>query len=104
MEAYMLIKEKILLEAKVEGKYICFFCNKEFDKDYVPDIHHLNERENEQLKNKKYLCLAHRSCHTLYHSLSVDKIEKYDWYNGFLDRLKEVDEKLYDKEIYKKEK
>ena len=89
LDTYSQLKEEALYMARKQPKFRCFFCNKEFDKNYTPDWHHLIGKENEKLTDKKNLVFVHRNCHTLYHALPVDKIKKYDWYNDFLNRLKE---------------
>ncbi len=88
LDTYYQIKEDMLLKAKSEGNFRCFFCNNYFDKDYIPDIHHLKGKENEKLTDIQNLVLAHRSCHTIYHSSTMEQISKYDWYQGLLQRLK----------------
>jgi hypothetical protein len=99
LDEYYIIKEEMLSEAIKTNNYRCFFCNNDFDKDYVPDIHHLTGRDNEKLTDIKNLVLTHHGCHTLYHSLCMGKITKYIWYKGFLERLKNYSIDGYNKEL-----
>jgi hypothetical protein len=86
---------------KDEKKDFCFFCGEGFKQHERPDHHHLKGRENELLTSDKYIVLCHRKCHDAYHHSSVHKVW---WYNDFLDRIKEIDDRLYYREILKLDK
>lgn len=99
LDTYNQLKKEALYMARKQPKSRCFFCDKEFEIDYMPDWHHLIGKENEKLTDVENLVFVHRDCHTLYHALPVDKITQYDWYIGFLNRLKEKSEQGYIIEI-----
>jgi hypothetical protein len=81
----------------------CFFCNKRIIG--IVSHHHLIGRDGEDLINEKYIVDSHNSCHVEeYHQRSVEILVTYDWYDGFLLRLKAIDIKLWEKEIYKQVK
>ena len=80
------------------GEYRCVFCGKPIEEK--PDVHHLFGRDGELLTDWRYFELAHRKCHTSYHSLPVNKLE---WFDGYLERIKRFP-KLYEKEKFKRKK
>ena len=102
LKSYSELCEEMDKRAVANKEYVCFFCGGEVEGR--ADHHHLNGKENQRLTNDKYLVLAHRKCHSDYHSLSVEKLMKKDWYEGFLDRLLTKSRFLYRKEIIKQEK
>jgi hypothetical protein len=66
------------------------------------DIHHINgERENEHLIDEQFLYPCKREYHTLYHSLSYDKLIDTAWYREFLSFLKRAHYDIWEKELYK---
>jgi hypothetical protein len=80
----------------------CFFCGDKVDT--FQGLHHFKGRTNDYLLDKRWWCVTHNSCHLDYHNISVDKTSKEKWYEGFLIRLKNMDEGLYNKQIGKSEK
>lgn len=80
----------------------CFFCDKKLSGEI--DCHHLDGREEKLLTFDKWLKMVHRSCHRMYHDYTIEKLKKLSWYEGFKERLRELDEYLYDKQIAKERK
>lgn len=104
MITYTSDKAKALEEARKSGTLRCFVCGKDIHRDIIPDIHHLDGREEDRLTDSRYQCWVHRKCHTEIHDLPVGILLTRGWYEGYLQRLKSVDEKLYDKEYEKRYK
>ena len=100
-DIYLSIKEDMLHKAKIDGNYRCFFCGKPFDKDYIPDIHHLIGRKEDDLTDRDYLVLVHRECHTEYHSYTVKQLMNTSWYNNFLNKIEVMYPDVYSKELNK---
>jgi len=96
-------KEKIE-QLKRDGKWFCFFCGKPFKENEKADCHHTKDRENDDLFDMVYTVFAHRNCHTAYHNLDYAHFSSFGWYLSFLERTKEIDIKLYEKEINKANK
>ena len=91
-------KERFIEYKKSIGEYRCVFCGRPIEGE--PDIHHLLGRDGKLLIDQKSFELAHRKCHTEYHSQPVDKLE---WFDGYLERIKHFSS-LYEKEKLKKKK
>jgi hypothetical protein len=89
-------------ELKEQGRWHCWFCHEKFERlDMKVDHHHCMNRDGERLTEKKYLRVAHRSCHDDYHHQSVHKIP---WYKDWLSRIETELPELYEKEKLKLEK
>jgi len=91
-------------ELQEEENFRCFFTNKQLPEGRRVSHHHLKKRTGSLLTDKQWIVPVYDLPHLLYHDLSVEKLEKFSWYAGFLKRLKEKDEGLYQKEIDKKDK
>ena len=102
MAEYTNEKEKRLESDRKAGEVKCFICDRTISKNIVPDIHHLDGREEGQLLDERYQKWVHRKCHTEVHNLSTDFLLQKEWYAGFLQRLKSVDENLYEREYEKR--
>jgi hypothetical protein len=77
-------KEKQLKE---DNQWRCIFCDEPFSDDTNPDYP------------------GHTHCHiVIYHWGSYELLSSQRWYKGFLERIKMISEKLYNKEIRRKEK
>ena len=98
---YKQICIEVDLEAKKSNNWKCFFCGEEFEKGVRPDRHHLAGRDGSLYTDKRYLVLAHRICHTKYHSHTIHLLKKEAWFNSWLERLRVISEELYNKEINK---
>lgn len=95
-------KEKQL---KQDNQWRCIFCGEPFDDSTNPDWHHLMGRDGDLVFDMRYIFPAHTHCHiVIYHWGSYELLSSQRWYDGFLDRLKVIDEKLYNKEIRKRDK
>ena len=99
-DVYLSLKKESVLNAKKMGHIKCFFCGKTIRGD--PDWHHLDGRTEEKLIDTKYLVFVHRICHTHIHS--HHKLSEFPCYNNYLERLKAIDERLYEKEYEKRNK
>ena len=97
-QEYNAIVKKMKDDAREDKDAVCFFCGGHFKERSVIDCHHIFGREGEKLVDRENLVLVHRECHSKYHSLSVHKI---NWYPEWLERIKDTDPKLYEKEIIK---
>ena len=84
------------------GKVYCFFTGEEI-KGAVT-YHHLLGRSGDYYLDKDLLVPAENDVHIWYHSATVEQLKKTDWYAGFLERLKSVSQKAYDKESRKSQK
>jgi hypothetical protein len=102
-KTYKQVKDELRAELRSEGKYNCFFCTKPMG--FELGFHHLKGRAGQNFIDKKYLVPGHNQCHVEdYHRSDVGKLLKFPWYQGFLARLKEIDESLYRTELKKQDK
>ena len=101
---YQKVCDEIDKELQEVGEFRCFFTNKPLPVDRKPAHHHLRGRVGKLLTDKRWIVPCKSSPHLNYHDLSVEKLSKKSWYPGFLKRLREVDEGLYQKELNKKDK
>jgi hypothetical protein len=101
-EEYRKVCNEIDEKLKKEGKWRCFFTGKELPNK--ASHHHLLGRDGSLLMDERWIVPCFDEPHLNYHDLSVEKLEKFSWYAGFLKRLKEKDEGLYQKEIDKTNK
>lgn len=100
---YISLCKKIDKELIEKNEYKCFFCGKDLaniDKRFKGH-HHCAGRDSDMLLAKKYLKPAENSCHLSYHQESIEQLQKKPWYNDFLERLRALDEELYQKELIK---
>ncbi len=94
---------KMFWEESVTNKTnYCFFCGELMKKR--DSIHHTRGRTGDYYLDKDWWVNAHNSCHLMFHSQMVEKLEEQSWYTGFLERLLKLDQSLYDKQTGKKEK
>jgi 5-methylcytosine-specific restriction endonuclease McrA len=96
---YKKLCDEIDEEAKNSKEYVCFFCGKPIKGDAIH--HHLDGREESLLTCKENIILSHSTCHMAYHDLPV---RKQVWREGFLERLRERNVRLYFKEREKENK
>ena len=90
-------------EAVASGTNDCIFCNEKVIK--YEGWHHLKGRVDTKLREWKYIVLVHNKCHIEdYHQSTYEQRSKQPWWQGFLDRLKSIDESLYRAEIKKGDK
>lgn len=82
--------DKHLKEAKL---FNCFFCDKPITGR--ADHHHLFGKENERLTDFTYIVIAHRECHSMFHD---NPIKKIPWFLRYLDKLRDIDEQLFNRE------
>lgn len=101
-EEYGRVCNEIDRELKKKRKWRCFFTNQKLPEK--ASHHHLKGRKGSLLTDKRWIVPVHDEPHMDYHDLSVEKLSKLSWYKGFLQRLKELDEGLYQKELNKKDK
>ncbi len=93
-------QEKEYAKIKPENKE-CIFCGIRFNKWEDKEKHHLKGRDGDLLTDRKYIYYVHMWCHSAYHNKPVKRIS---WFSGFLLRLREVDRRLYEKELNKYDK
>ena len=101
---YRKLCQEVYREKKESISLTCFFCGKPINKSTGCDFHHIRGRDGTLYITKQYLEVSHRQCHTKFHSLSVAQLEKEEWYDDFLQRLAEIDEISYNKQIEKRNK
>lgn len=102
---YRQVKKEREAELKANGNWRCIFCNVGFMDIEIPDWHHLDGRIEDKLTDGKYLYPAHTCCHiTNYHQATVKHMKSMFWYSGFLERIKNIDINLYNKEMRKEDK
>ena len=97
--AYTALCKQIDQEASDAGKFKCFFCSKDITGAY--SHHHLKGRDGDLLTDKRYIVLAHNSCHYQYHNYPVKKIP---WFLDYVMKVKEIDSLLSYKEMLKYDK
>jgi hypothetical protein len=102
-KTYTQVKSELREGLIAQGKYNCFFCTKPMGDE--KGFHHLKGRDGNNFIDKRYLVPGHNQCHVFdYHSSSVKQLRRFEWYEGFLNRLKLIDESLYQEEFKKAEK
>ena len=75
----------------------CFFCGKKmFERD---NVHHLRGRTGKYYLDRDYWVNCHNLCHAYqYHGFSVDQLMKLEWYDEFMERLRQKDKLTWEKE------
>jgi hypothetical protein len=102
---YEKAKKEKEAQLKAEGKWRCFFSDIPLKEEERPSWHHLKGRDGDLFCDPYYLVPSYDLYHVYkYHKLTVKELMLESWYEGFLQRLKEIDVKLYEKEINKREK
>lgn len=102
---YKKIKSVKEHQLKNDGQWRCIFCNIPFNEYEYPDWHHLAGRDGDLIVDPKYLWPAHTNCHIRdYHQATVEHMKRMFWYDGFLERIKNIDIDLYKKEMRKARK
>jgi hypothetical protein len=91
---------------KLEGKFKCFFTGDLFPKNYDPDYHHTLGRDGDLLSDMDYAFPCYFQPHREYHDLNYDyaSLNKIEWYDTWLERIKIDLPILYHKEMYKIER
>ena len=94
------------LEAEIKamnnGKIYCFFSGLEI-KEFVT-WHHLLGRTGDYYIDKEFLVPAINGYHLDYHRMTVEQLDRTDWYPDFLERLKSKCPQGYAKELRKLDK
>lgn len=104
LQEYERKKKEREIELKQEGSWKCLFCDTPFQENEQPSggWHHLAGRENSLLTDFKYVFPAHRHCHIdIYHGSTFAVLSNQRWYKTFMEKLKEIDIELYNKELKK---
>lgn len=83
------------LELILLKKWVCIFCGQDFN---TCIWHHSRGRDGDLLCEGKYLYPSHSLCHSNYHDLSIERLS---WWNDYMERIKEWDPELYQKELIK---
>jgi hypothetical protein len=85
-----------------ESDKICFFCGKKVT--FYEGLHHWKGRTNDYLLDKRWWSTVHNSCHLFFHRSTAQQMSEQPWYPRYLERLRALDEGLYNKQIGKSEK
>lgn len=101
LRAYDRVKAELETKLKAKGEWRCFFSGIPLDenagyKDYA--WHHLKGRDGDLLTEKKYLRPVLDRYHTGdegYHNKPFSYLKTLWWWEGFMARLKELDEDLW---------
>ena len=102
---YRRIKKEREAEMKAKGEWRCIFCGTGFYDTEIPDWHHLKGRDGDLMVDPEYLYPAHTCCHIRdFHQATVKHMKSMFWYEGFLERIKNIDINLYNKEMRKEDK
>lgn len=102
LKLYEQAKQEKKDELKADNKWYCIFCGVGFKDNDNPDCHHLFGRDGDLLIDKRYLSFAHSDCHIVkYHGGNYATLSSQRWYKSFMERLKEIDIELYNKELKK---
>jgi hypothetical protein len=101
-DIYNIESHKFFDEAVINGTNICVFCGQKVTK--FEGVHHWKGRKNGYLLDKAWWSLVHNDHHLMYHDLPIEKLEKETWYKSFLDRLREFNLSLWEKQVDKKQK
>ena len=95
-------KEKQLKE---QNQWCCIFCGQSFKEDDSIDWHHMFGRNGDLVYDMRFVFPSHTYCHiSIYHGSSYDVLSSQRWYSEFLERCKEIDIKIYQKELRKRDK
>lgn len=102
IRAYKKAKAEVEKELKASGKWVCLFTGRPIP-DYLTwkDVrfHHAKGRDGDLMTDKKFICpYLDEHAHTGdcgYHSQPMSKLKHLFWWNGFMSRLKEIDEDLW---------
>lgn len=102
---YKQVKKLKEVQLKKKGEWRCIFCNMPFSDYETPGWHHLSGRDGDLITDPKYLFPAHSNCHLRdYHQATVQHMKSMFWYEGFLERIENIDIDLYNKEMRKASK
>jgi hypothetical protein len=99
LKEYKKITSNIEERKKQGEKFVCIFCGDIVQQAY--EKHHLMGREEKLLNNEDYLFVVHPMCHFKYHNHPIKYIW---WWDGYLGRIKNIDDKFYHRESMKKQK
>ena len=110
LRAYDRVKAELETELKSKGEWRCFFSGLPLDenrtwKDYA--WHHNSGRDNDLLTDKMFIRPVLDQYHTGdegYHNKPVSYLKNLWWWNGYLERLKEMSYDLWYREIMKMER
>ncbi len=84
----------------IQGKYFrCFFTNALLDPEGSESWHHALGRIGELLYEYRNIFPCIEKYHRDYHDMEADKLMKTEWYPVFVQRLKEKNHKVYNKEL-----
>lgn len=92
---YEKVKQELETELKAKGEWRCFFSGYPLNTEEKAIFHHLVGRENDLLTDKKFLRPVLHEFHVKYHDVPFSKLKTEWWWNGFMQRLKALDEDLW---------
>lgn len=99
---YHRVCDEIDAEAIETNERACVFCGKRIEDNEWndKDHHHQFGRTGKLLTDKRFIKLAHHSCHLDYHQKSVSLLW---WWRDYMERIKN-DTRLFNKEAKREEK
>ena len=99
-------KEEKNKELIQQGKFVDFFSNDPFPKDYKPEYHHTIGRDGDLLTDTDYMFPCYRNTHRAYHDLKHEKryLNNVPWYWSWLERMKTEIPIIYHLEMKKIDK
>ena len=93
LRAYDRVKAELEAELKAKGEWRCFFSGLPLSDNAV--WHHIIGRENDLLTDKKFLRPVLHEYHVEYHDQPFSKLKSEWWWDGFMNRLKALDENVW---------
>lgn len=101
---YKRVKAELEIELKDKGEWRCFFSGIPLAEDAPFLPHHLRGRDGDMLIEKEFLVPCLWEYHQKYHDVPFSKLKTEWWWNGFLERLKALDEDLWYSHVLKCER
>ena len=100
LRAYKRAKKEIEQELKESGKWVCIFTGQPIP-DYVTwdqiGWHHLKGRDGELICDKKFIrpYMSNHTGENSYNDTPRSELRQQWWWDGFLNRIKEIDYDLW---------
>lgn len=99
---YQAIKKEKEHYLKSNNLWYCFFTNTKLEDDDLVDWHHLDGRIGKKdniplLIYEPWLVPVKRKWHTAWHSLTINQLKMFGWWDEFTSRLNKLSPELYEK-------
>jgi len=103
-EKYYAIQAREFFDnAVINGTNICVFCGKKVTN--FEGLHHWRGRVGQMLLDSQWWSVVHNLCHAYkWHTMTLEQLQREEWYSSFLVRLKEKDIEAYNKLLARGEK